>query len=388
METDSVISANTSAESHQIEPGSGSSDPVPHRSSVLIADGNPNTAPMLPAALRDLGHDVFTVPLPFFVQSVAMQRKPAALIVGTNLPKGGPATVVGGLRAHVETAAIPVIALTAPGDKEALLSAGVDRCLDLPVSDPDIVVALQAHLGKPHFVAGAPAAIIRHPERLAALEAMHILDTDPEADLDVLTLLAARILNVPVALVSLVDHRRQFFKSAVGLQPPWDELRETPVADSFCQWVVSSSDGLVVADARTHPVLMSNHAISDLGVIAYLGVPLSAPSGETIGSFCAVDARPHAWQEEEVAAMRDLAQLVDAHISLYSPLPPERPSEHRQKYIRAATRAAGRGVFGAAHLVRSSRKLLSDADRAEILSLVERQSCKLVDIAAELPQAQ
>lgn len=266
METDAAISASNRAESRAREPGSVvPSGPTLRRSSVLIADGNPNTAPMLPAALRDLGYEVFTVPLPFFVQSVALQRRPDALILGTNLPKGGPATVLGGLRAHVDTAAIPVIALTAPGsDKSALLSAGVDYCLDLPLADADIVAALRTHMDTRHPVAGAPSAILRDPARLAALDGTHLLDTEAEAELDAVTLLAARILNVPVALVSPVDHRRQFFKSAVGLQPPWDELRETPVADSFCQWVVASSEGLVVADARTHPVLCANRAISDL----------------------------------------------------------------------------------------------------------------------------
>jgi CheY-like chemotaxis protein len=386
METDSAISAGTGVDSSALEVSSAKK-PTIRRSSVLIADGNPNTAPMLPAALRELGYDVSKVPLPFFVQSVALQLRPAALILGTNLPKGGPATVVRGLRAHVETAAIPVIALTAPGtDKQALLSAGVDCCLDLPVADADVITALREHIDTSHPVAGAPTSMIRDPTRLAALDGTHLLDSEPEADLDVVTLLAARILNVPVALVSLVDHRRQFFKSQVGLQPPWDELRETPVADSFCQWVVSSSEGMAIADARSHPVLCTNRAISDLGVIAYLGIPLSAPTGETIGSFCAVDSQPHPWHEEEIAAMRDLAQLVDAHISLYSP-PPEHPLENRQKYLSAAARAAGRGFFCAAHLIRRGHKLLSEADLAELLSLVERHSCKLVDLAVDPPSA-
>ena len=85
--------------------------------------------------------------------------------------------------------------------------------------------------------------------------------------------------------------------------------------------------------------------------------------------------------------MRDLAQLVDAHICLYSPPPPEHQAEQRQKYMRGATRAAGRGFFGAAHLLRRGRKLLNEADLAELLSLVERQSCKLVDLAAEPPNS-
>lgn len=388
MDANAAISANSSPDSAPTDTLDTEANPA-RLSTILIADGNPNTAPMLPAALRELGYEVLVIPLPFFVQSIALQRKPAAVILGANLPKGGPATVLAGLRAFVDTAATPIVALVPPGEQpEAQSPDGVDEYLELPVNDAVIIAAIERRLGVPHDVAGAPVEVIRNPARLAALDNTRLLDSDPEAELDAITMLASRMLNVPVALVSLVDHRRQFFKSAVGLQPPYDESRETPVADSFCQWVVSSSEGLMVADARSHPVLRTNRAICELGVIAYLGVPLSAATGETIGSFCAVDAKPHSWNEDDVAAMRDLAQLVDAHISLYSPLPPERPSEHRLRYIRAATRAAGRGFFGAAHLLHRRRKLLSDADFGEILRVIERHSCKLVDLVAEAPSSQ
>src|SRR5919107_1444593 len=110
--------------------------------------------------------------------------------------------------------------------------------------------------------------------RLAALRRTGLLDTPPEEAFDRLTRLVCRLLGVPAALVSLVEADRQFFKSAVGLPQPWLLRRETSLLHSFCQHVVATGAPLVVQDADQHPVLSDNLAISDLGVVAYLGMPL------------------------------------------------------------------------------------------------------------------
>ena len=84
-------------------------------------------------------------------------------------------------------------------------------------------------------------AALLDPARLAQLSRLRLLDTPPEEPFDRLTRLAARTLGAPVALVSLVDDRRQFFKSAHGLPEPWASQRETPLTHSFCQHVVTSA---------------------------------------------------------------------------------------------------------------------------------------------------
>ena len=84
-----------------------------------------------------------------------------------------------------------------------------------------------------------PRNALDSPGRLAALQASGLLDSPPEAAFDRLTHLAVLLLNAPVALVSLVDDRRQFFKSQVGLAEPWASARETPLTHSFCQYVVA-----------------------------------------------------------------------------------------------------------------------------------------------------
>ncbi len=156
----------------------------------------------------------------------------------------------------------------------------------------------------------------RAADNVAALRRTGLLDSPPEDEFDKITALASRLLRVPVSLVSLVDAERQFFKSVRGLAEPWAARRETPLTHSFCQHVVMSDAPLQVNDAREDPLVRDNRAVEELGVIAYLGMPLRAAGGVTIGSLCAIDSKPRAWTSDDFATLRDLAMLADAQISL------------------------------------------------------------------------
>ena len=149
------------------------------------------------------------------------------------------------------------------------------------------------------------------PERLAVLHRTGLLDTDATPGFDRLTRLAARLLGAPVSLVSLVDDRRQFFKSATGL-----EVRETPLSHSFCQHVVRSGEPLVVTDAPQDDRVRDNLAIDELGVAAYAGVPLVAGSGHVLGSFCVIDTVPRTWSDDDLAILEELAGSVVTEIEL------------------------------------------------------------------------
>lgn len=148
------------------------------------------------------------------------------------------------------------------------------------------------------------------------LKAATLLDTPQEESFDRFARLASAIMQTPVALVSLVDKHRQFFKSCVGLPEPWAQNRQTPLTHSFCQHVVSTGDVLSVADARTHPLLKTNLAIAELGVIAYLGIPLTTNEGYTLGSFCVIDDTPREWTPKEINILKELAALVIDEIEL------------------------------------------------------------------------
>jgi PAS domain S-box-containing protein len=154
------------------------------------------------------------------------------------------------------------------------------------------------------------------PARLSALQRSALLDTPVEERFDRITRLASAILGVPVALVSLVDDHRQFFKSQHGLPEPWASQRETPLSHSFCQHVVSHAAPLIVADAREDPRLRDNLAISDIGVVAYAGIPIQSSDGHVLGSFCAIDTQPHEWTESEVDTLQQLGALLRTELEL------------------------------------------------------------------------
>jgi PAS domain S-box-containing protein len=158
--------------------------------------------------------------------------------------------------------------------------------------------------------------VIRDPARLAALHETALLDSATEDGFDALTRLASRILRAPVALVVLVEGDRQFFKSHHGLPEPYDSTRQTPLTHSFCKHIVLSREPLVIEDAREHPDFRNHPAIEDLGVIAYLGIPLMTRDGQVLGSFCVIDHEPRSWSSEDVEIMSDLAQSVATEIEL------------------------------------------------------------------------
>lgn len=191
---------------------------------------------------------------------------------------------------------------------------------------------------------------LRDSKRLHALRRTGLLDTGPEPSFDRITRLATRLLGVPVALVSLVDDHRQFFKSAQGLSAPWCDTRETPLSHSFCQHVVTATEKLIIDDAANHPLVADNKAVTELGVAAYAGIPLVLRSGETLGSFCAIDTVVRHWKAEEISILEDLAASVVSEIELRA-LASEAQEMTRQVELKSQERLAlldalTEGIYG------------------------------------------
>lgn len=139
-------------------------------------------------------------------------------------------------------------------------------------------------------------------------------------ELDAFAARAAQMLQAPVGLVSLVDAEGQNLPGAFGLSEPWESERWTPLSHSFCQHVVDRALPLEVSNAHDEPLVSSNLAVRDLGVIAYLGVPLQlnrlgdhAPG--VVGALCAIDHRPREWTEDHLAMLEDLAIEVSAGLA-------------------------------------------------------------------------
>ncbi len=144
--------------------------------------------------------------------------------------------------------------------------------------------------------------------RLKALERYRVMDTPSEDAFDGLTTLVARILDVPIALVSLVDANRQWFKSRYGLDAP-----ETPRDISFCGHAVADQDLLVVPDAFEDERFHDNPLVTgDPRVRFYAGFPLKTPDGHVLGTLCAIDHNARQISDEQLDTLKILGrQVVD-----------------------------------------------------------------------------
>lgn len=157
-----------------------------------------------------------------------------------------------------------------------------------------------------------PPVPANEKQRLATLRSLGILDTPPEERFDRLTRLASRIFNVPIALVSLVDAERQWFKSNQGLQP----TAQGPRDESFCAHAILSDELLEVTDAQADPRFSDHPAVTGaLGLRYYAGRPLKSAGGMRLGTLCLVDTKPRKLSEDEKASLDDLSHMAEQEIT-------------------------------------------------------------------------
>jgi len=148
--------------------------------------------------------------------------------------------------------------------------------------------------------------------RLAALLRYRILDSAPEAAYDDLARLAATICGTPIALVSLVDRDRQWFKARVGL-----EVSETPRSLAFCAHTIAQPETLVVPDALEDPRFADSPLVTDEpGIRFYAGAPLLSAGGHALGTLCVIDREPRQLTGDQLDALAVLARQVMAQMEL------------------------------------------------------------------------
>lgn len=156
----------------------------------------------------------------------------------------------------------------------------------------------------------APPPLADETRRLSTLRGLDILDTAPEERFDRLTQLARRLFDVPVALVTLIDDDRQWFKSSAGLTGT-----QTPRSVSFCGHAIASNTPLVVSDAYLDPRFHDNPFVTgDPYVRFYAGCPLSMPNGSRIGTLCVIDSQPREFCKEAMTRLNDLARMAEHEI--------------------------------------------------------------------------
>ena len=353
---------------------------MPSRLRVLVAESDLGSAWTVMGALRLKGVDVIAANDAIHVLNMARKERPDAVLLSARLAGGAKAALVR-LRSNVYTTDIPVIAVGDCGDE--LSRAGAQDCVASAADLDAVHAALERNAFKDLDFTQAPAEVLEDAERMAELQETGLLDTPPEQSFDRLTRLAARLLDVPVALVSLVDRDRQFFKSHAGLVPPLSQQRETRLSHSFCQWVVAGREALVVGDAREHPTLRKNLAVRDLGVVAYAGAPILGRTGQAIGSFCAVDRRAREWGAEDLATLEDLSRITRAYAILEREQRWQATVRARPPGVNLQTSVlvAGHAILGATHILRRHAANPDDTVREDLLRIVEEQADHLLRLS-------
>ncbi len=244
---------------------------------------------------------------------MAQQTPPALILVEDRLPGGDGLTVCRHLRAETDARlrGVPILIV---GDRERAAegaAAGVSEWLVTPFSAQFARAHIQAWLMRyacRWVRAGLPPD---EDERLLALRGLSILDTPSENRFDRVTRVAAALAAVPIALVTLVDAERQWFKSCVGM-----DVKETSREIAFCAHVVVSRQAMIVNDTyldrrfADNPLVMGGPRIR-----FYAGFPVFHQNGCCMGTLCLIDTRPRQFPETTIRMLRDLADLVQNELN-------------------------------------------------------------------------
>lgn len=168
--------------------------------------------------------------------------------------------------------------------------------------------------------------------RLQALHAYHILDSLPETDYDHITSLAAQICQTPISLISLVDEKRQWFKSTQGIT-----IRETPRPLSFCaHTILDPSEPLLVPDTRQDERFADNPFVTgEPHVVFYAGIPLTDENGFALGSLCVLDDKPRQLSPDQLTALKTLTRQVVNLLALRKANHALQQSEQRYQHLSA-----------------------------------------------------
>lgn len=149
--------------------------------------------------------------------------------------------------------------------------------------------------------------------RLASLKSLNVLDTPAEERFDRVTRMARRMFRVPIALVSIVDENRQWFKSAQGL-----DACETPRNVSFCGHAILGDDIFLIPDALADQRFADNPLVTGAPHVRfYAGCPLRAPDGNKVGTLCIIDHVPREFDQDDATALRDLAAMIEDELTAF-----------------------------------------------------------------------
>lgn len=152
----------------------------------------------------------------------------------------------------------------------------------------------------------------REAARLAALKRYDVLDTPQDGSLNRLTALASKMFNMPIAIISMVDEDRIWFKSHHGL-----DAEQIDKGGGLCDSAILSEDVYIVEDARQDPRTLTNPlVVGEMGLRFYASSPLTTHDGHNLGTFCLIDQKPRYLNQEQKLMLQDLAAVAMDEIEL------------------------------------------------------------------------
>lgn len=205
-------------------------------------------------------------------------------------------------------------------------------------------------------------------QRLKALKKYQILDTDQEVGFDDLTALAAYICDTPIALISLIDETRQWFKSKVGLAS-----QETPRKFAFCaHTILEPEEILIVPNALEDERFYDNPLVTEEPHIRfYAGTPLVTSEGLALGTICAIDKKPKVLNPEQIAAMKRLANQVIAQMELRINLVKVEKKNQQLQIIEDELKITNKHLFQTIHKLRKTQtKLIHTEKMSSLVPLI------------------
>lgn len=288
--------------------------------SVLLGIMDPNIAAILSEAIRAEGIPVKFVSGGDAARQLILKDPPSLVMLEHDIPRIDGLEICRAIRSELvaDESKLPIVLVAAREDPAAGAVAGVTDWLTKPFTSSYARTKVRA------WILRAACRWVRAslPEdeetRLASLRQLRVLDTEAEERFDRITRLAAAVFDVPIALVSLVDRDRQWFKSCYGIS-----AKETSREASFCAHVVYNREMMLVTDALMDPRFADNPlVVNEPRVRFYVGCPLILADGSCVGTLCLVDTRARSLEGRDVGLLQDLRDLTVQELYRTSVLKP------------------------------------------------------------------
>ena len=282
---------------------------------VLLGLSDPATAVEFSEGLREDGLEVLVGGNNEEIFDRAVAERPSLLLVERRLPGGDALELCRRIRENGEWGRdVPFIVVTAGRseiDQREGQRAGVTDWLVEPYTEAYARTRVRAWLLRAACRWQCAPLPTDELGRLATLRATGLLDTNPEERFDRITRIAAQLFDVPIALVSLVDENRQWFKSSQGL-----DVSETPRDRAFCAHAIHRDDVLLVRDTLHDDRFADNPLVVDQPRVRfYAGCPISVGDGNRVGTLCLIDHRARDLNEHQINMLRDLGRMVEREIA-------------------------------------------------------------------------